>query len=57
MHQQEQEEPFMDSRAKFLGHSTHQQIIVFPLGLLGTAVIFDVLHPSTGSETMAVLAF
>jgi uncharacterized membrane protein len=33
----------MESRAKLLGHPIHQMLIVFPLGLLGTAVFFDVL--------------
>ena len=47
----------MDSRAKILGHSIHQQLIVFPLGLLGTAVIFDVIHWVTGNEAMATVAF
>jgi uncharacterized membrane protein len=47
----------MDSRAKILGHSIHQQLIVFPLGLLGTAVIFDIVYLATGNETMAVVAF
>ena len=32
----------MESRAKFLGHPIHQMLIVFPLGLLAMAVIFDV---------------
>lgn len=31
----------MESRAKFLGHPLHQILIVFPLGLLVTAVAFD----------------
>ncbi len=31
----------MESRAKVLGHPLHQMLIVFPLGLLVTAVIFD----------------
>ena len=30
----------MKSRATFLGHPVHQMLIVFPLGLLATAVIF-----------------
>lgn len=34
----------MESRAKVLGHSVHQMLIVFPLGLLGMAVIFDIIH-------------
>jgi uncharacterized membrane protein len=33
----------MEARAKFLGHSIHQMLIVFPLGLLATAVIFDII--------------
>lgn len=47
----------MDSRAKILGHSIHQQLIVFPLGLLGTAVIFDLIYLLLDNETMAVVAF
>src|SRR5688572_17253554 len=31
----------MESRAKLLGHPIHQMLIVFPLGLLAMAVIFD----------------
>ena len=37
-------EASMESRAKLLGHSVHQMLIVFPLGLLATAVIFDVIY-------------
>ena len=33
----------MHSRAKLLGHPVHQMLIVFPLGLLTMAVVFDVL--------------
>jgi uncharacterized membrane protein len=33
----------MESRAKLLGHPIHQMLIVFPVGLLAMAVIFDVL--------------
>lgn len=29
----------MEGRAKVLGHPIHQMLIVFPLGLLSTAVI------------------
>ena len=32
----------MESRAKFLGHSLHQMLIVFPLGLLTTSLLFDI---------------
>jgi uncharacterized membrane protein len=33
----------MESRAKLLGHPIHQMLIVFPLGLLAMAVVFDLL--------------
>jgi len=33
----------MESRAKLLGHPIHQMLVVFPLGLLAMAVIFDLL--------------
>ena len=34
----------MESRAKLFGHPIHQMLIVFPLGLLAMAVLFDVIH-------------
>jgi uncharacterized membrane protein len=34
----------MESRAKSLGHAIHPTLIVFPLGLLATSVIFDILY-------------
>jgi uncharacterized membrane protein len=33
----------MQSRVKLLGHPVHQMLIVFPLGLLAMAVIFDLM--------------
>jgi len=39
----------MNSRVKVFGHSLHQMLIVFPLGLLATAVIFDAIALATGS--------
>jgi len=36
-------EGHMDSRVKVFGHSLHQMLIVFPLGLLLTSTAFDVL--------------
>src|SRR3954454_23304087 len=33
----------MESKAKILGHPIHPILIVFPLGLLATAVIFDLV--------------
>lgn len=33
----------MESRARLLGHPIHQMLVVFPLGVLTMAVIFDVI--------------
>ena len=33
----------MESKAKLFGHPIHQMLIVFPLGLLATALFFDVI--------------
>ncbi len=37
----------MESRAKAMGHGIHPMLIVFPLGLLATAVIFDIVYLAT----------
>src|SRR5262245_60896816 len=37
----------MESRAKLFGHPIHQMLIVFPLGLLATALLFDVGYLAT----------
>lgn len=37
----------MESKAKALGHPIHPMLIVFPLGLLATAVIFDLIGLAT----------
>ena len=47
----------MESRAKFLGHPIHQQLIVFPLGLLGMAVIFDLFTFATKHSRWTEMAF
>ena len=47
----------MESRAKLFGHPIHQQLIVFPLGLLVTSVVFDVIHLVTDNSMWAVVAF
>jgi uncharacterized membrane protein len=47
----------MESRAKFLGHPIHQMLIVFPLGLLATAVIFDVIRLVTGNGYWSEIAY
>ena len=47
----------MESRAKFLGHAIHPILIVFPLGLLATAVVFDVIYLIWGNPDMAGVAY
>ena len=47
----------MESKVKFLGHPIHPMLIVFPLGLLATAVIFDLIHLAAGGVTTAVVAY
>jgi uncharacterized membrane protein len=40
----------MESRAKAAGHAIHPMLIVFPLGLLATAVIFDIVYLATDRD-------
>ena len=47
----------MESRAKLLGHPIHQMLIVFPLGLLATAVIMDVIYFVSGALMFAEVAY
>ena len=47
----------MESKARLLGHGIHPIMIVFPLGLLATGVVFDVIYLIWGNATMATVAF
>ncbi|MEO8650355.1 MAG: DUF2231 domain-containing protein [Acidobacteriota bacterium] len=47
----------MKSKVRLLGHSLHQVLIVFPLGLLATAVIFDAIYLIWGNPKFADIAF
>ena len=48
----------MESKAKLLGHPIHQMLVVFPLGLLGTSLVFDLCHRfGTLSDVMALVAY
>jgi uncharacterized membrane protein len=47
----------MHARARLFGHPIHQMLIVFPLGLLATAVIFDVIALVTGNTRWAEIAY
>lgn len=44
----------MRSRARMAGHAIHPMLIVFPLGLLITAVCFDALYFATTTTNFAV---
>ena len=47
----------MESRAKIFGHAIHPILIVYPLGLLSAAVIFDVIYLLTANPTWATVSF
>src|SRR5205823_14915945 len=46
----------MQAKARFLGHPVHQILIVLPLGLLITAVVFDLISLG-GNPRWADVAF
>jgi uncharacterized membrane protein len=47
----------MESRAKLLGHPIHQMLIVFPLGLLATAVIVDMVYFASDALIFAEVSY
>src|SRR5262249_6198183 len=47
----------MGSRAKLFGHPVHQMLIVFPLGLLATGVVFDIIFLLSRTTGFAGLAY
>ena len=47
----------MESRAKLFGHPIHQMLIVFPLGLLATALVFDAVQLITGNGFWSQLSY
>lgn len=47
----------MESKVKAFGHPIHPMLIVFPLGLLATSLIFDIIHWITGNGFFSVVAF
>jgi uncharacterized membrane protein len=46
----------VESKAKLLGHPIHPMLVVFPLGLLVTSLVFDGIHRKTGKEEPAKIA-
>jgi len=47
----------MESNVKALGHPIHPMLIVFPLGLLATAVVFDILALIFDNPNFPVVSF
>lgn len=47
----------MESRVKLAGHPAHPMVIAFPLGLLATAVVFDVIFLVSDNPTWTQAAF
>ncbi len=47
----------MESKAKLFGHAIHPILIVYPLGLLSTAVVFDIIYLVTANPTWATVSF
>jgi uncharacterized membrane protein len=47
----------MESKVKLAGHPVHPMLIVFPLGLLATAVIFDIIYLISDNVQWTVVAY
>ncbi|WP_461079383.1 DUF2231 domain-containing protein [Spirosoma flavus] len=47
----------MESKAKLAGHAAHPILIVFPLGLLATSVLFDGAYLLNDNPTMNLVAY
>src|SRR5947209_14461742 len=47
----------MESKLKLFGHPIHPILIVFPLGLLAIAVLFDIVYLFTDNAALATVAF
>jgi uncharacterized membrane protein len=47
----------MESKVKFVRHPLHPMLIVFPLGLLATAVAFDIVALASGNNQWFNISF
>jgi uncharacterized membrane protein len=47
----------MNSRIKFLGHPLHPMLVVFPVGLLSTAVILDLIFTGNGNRSLTTASY
>jgi uncharacterized membrane protein len=47
----------MESKARAFGHPIHPMLVVFPLGLFATSLVFDVIRLAGGLQEFSVAAF
>jgi uncharacterized membrane protein len=47
----------MESKVKVAGHPVHPMLIVFPLGLLATAVLFDIIYLISDNSLWTVVSY
>jgi uncharacterized membrane protein len=47
----------MESKVKLFGHPIHPMLIVFPLGLLATSLIFDIIYLLSHTSQWTTVAF
>jgi uncharacterized membrane protein len=47
----------VESRVRALGHPVHPMLIVFPLGLFVTAVVFDLIHLVSDNEVFGQVGY
>lgn len=47
----------MESKARIFGHAIHPILIVYPLGLLSAAVVFDIIYLITGNPTWTTVSY
>ncbi|WP_433128622.1 DUF2231 domain-containing protein [Micromonospora sp. CA-240977] len=47
----------MESRLKVLGHPVHPMLVMFPVALLATAVLFDVIDTVGGPDLLGEVAY
>jgi uncharacterized membrane protein len=47
----------MKPRLKFLGHAIHPVLIVFPLGLLITSLVFDIIYAASDNTIFALVSY
>jgi uncharacterized membrane protein len=47
----------MKTKTTLFGHPVHQMLVVFPLGLLATATMFDVIRLVTGKSALGIASY